>query len=123
MKEKNKILLSEDELKLKEVEVLLEDIKKILQEQELENAYEFALWLKKKTELRYSNNIEHNFHILNNCIYWAYLGQNIGSEQDKHRPVLIVHTEKNSTVAAIIPLTNERLNDDLWYHVNLEEIN
>lgn len=46
---------------------------------------------------------------------WSY-------EQNKLRPVIIIKTSKNSPICTIVPLTSKRLNDSLWYHIDLEEI-
>ena len=50
------------------------------------------------------------------------MGINIGSEQNKLRPVIIVRTSLKSTIAIVIPLTSKRLNDKFWYHIDLEEL-
>ncbi|AQS57773.1 type II toxin-antitoxin system PemK/MazF family toxin [Desulforamulus ferrireducens] len=121
-KSKNKKLKDSPEI-LQVVDDELSSTRTLLLEQDAEDALEFARWTKKKSELRYRPRINHGFFILNNCIYWAYLGANIGSEEDKHRPVLVVRTEKNSEICTIIPLTNQRLGDGYWYHIDLEEEN
>lgn len=108
---------------LSKLEQTISEVMDILKDQDIDNAISYINWLKTKTELRYGSDVEHKFFILNNCIYWAHLGMNIGSEQDKHRPVLVVRTEKNSNVCTIVPLTDERLNDGYWYHVDLEKMN
>ena len=84
---------------------------------------EYVGWLYKKTGLNFSPVAHKNFNILNNYIYWAYLGFNIGSEEGKHRPVLVTRTSLKSPICAIIPLTTQRLNDGFWYHVDLEKTN
>lgn len=63
------------------------------------------------------------FPITSNYIYWCDLGINIGSEQNKIRPVLIAKTKKESSVCTILPLTSERINDTRWYHIDLESQN
>ncbi|WP_412677366.1 type II toxin-antitoxin system PemK/MazF family toxin [Bacillus smithii] len=45
-------------------------------------------------------------------MYWAHWVINVGHEEDKHRPVLVVRSEKNSPLCAVVPLTIQRLNDD-----------
>ena len=62
------------------------------------------------------------FPIYNNFIYWCTLGINIGSEQNKLRPVLILRTSKNSTICTVLPLTTKRLKDGFWFHIDLEEV-
>ena len=82
---------------------------------------EFSRWTKEKANLRYNGQLP-KFSIYNNFIYWCNLGINIGSEQNKLRPVLILKTSKNSPICAILPLTTKRLNDQFWFHIDLEEI-
>lgn len=61
-----------------------------------------------------------NFFIFNNFIYWTNLGNHpYGHEQGLNRPCLVVRTTKESPVCTIIPLTLERLNDDIPYHIDL----
>ena len=62
---------------------------------------------KEKAKLKY-NGIIPNFPIYNNFIYWCNLGINIGSEQNKIRPVIIVGSTIKSPIAIIIPLTSKR---------------
>lgn len=84
-----------------------------------ENFEEFIKWVDVKTNLKF-NPQPKKFPILHNCIYWAFMGCNIGSEEGKHRPILVTRTYKNSPICTIIPLTTKRLNDGFWYHVDLE---
>lgn len=82
----------------------------------------FMDWMKTKSELKF-NPTSKPFPIIPNCIYWAFMGCNIGSEEGKHRPVLVTRTYPNSTTIAILPLTTQRLNDGKQYHVDLEQQN
>lgn len=82
----------------------------------------FMDWNNTKAELKF-NPPKKNFPILYNCIYWAYMGCNIGSEEGKHRPVIITRTYKNSPIVTVIPLTTQRLNDNRQYHIDLENEN
>ncbi len=85
-----------------------------------ENAgIEFATWTKDKAIIKFQKQIP-SFAITNNYIYWCDLGINIGSEQNKIRPVIVSKTKKESTICTIIPLTSERINDTRWYHIDLE---
>ena len=60
------------------------------------------------------------FHIFNNFIYWTNLGNKpYGHEQGLSRPCLVIRTTKESEICTIIPLTLERMNDKLPYHVDL----
>ena len=97
-----------------EVENLLNNINAV-------DAIQFSEWTKEKARLKYNGQLP-KFPIYNNFIYWCNLGINIGSEQNKLRPVLILRTSKNSPICAILPLTTKRLQDGFWFHVDLEEI-
>ncbi len=98
-----------------------EQAKKILQTVNASDSLEFSEWTKDKANLRYNGQIP-TFPIYNNFIYWCNLGINIGSEQDKLRPVLILKTAKNSPICTILPLTSKRLHDEFWFHIDLEEV-
>ena len=106
----------------KEIEKQIDTTKYILNKVDTNIALEYATWIKDKTKIKFENSIP-TFPIINNFIYWCNLGINIGSEQDKIRPVLIVKTKKNSPICTILPLTSERINDTRWYHIDLENQN
>ena len=82
-------------------------------------ALEYALWTKNKADIKFNKTLP-NFPITNNYIYWCDLGVNIGSEQNKVRPVIIAKTKKDSPICTVLPLTSERLNNSRWYHIDLE---
>ncbi len=98
----------------KQTEKLLNSINSI-------DTIQFSEWIKEKSNLRY-NGLLPKFPIYNNFIYWCNLGINIGSEQNKLRPVIILRTSKNSPICTILPLTTKRLHDGFWFHIDLEEI-
>lgn len=85
-------------------------------------ALEYAKWTEDKAKIKFINNIP-NFAITINYIYWCNLGINIGSEQNKIRPVLVIKSKKESSVCTVLPLTSERMNDTRWYHIDLENLN
>lgn len=78
-------------------------------------------WAKVKAALKFSDKEREDFPIIPNCVYWAYMGCNVGSEEGKHRPVLVTRTYKKSTICTVLPLTTQRLNDGYWYHIDLEK--
>lgn len=85
-----------------------------------EEAISYIEWMRKKAELKFlTSPVLHEFPVLYGGIYWAYLGSNVGSEEDKHRPVVIVRAEAKSTIAYVVPLTTKCLEDDYWYHIDL----
>ena len=85
-------------------------------------ALEYAIWTKDKAKIKFTKELP-PFEITNNFIYWCNLGINIGSEQNKIRPVLIAKTKKEATVCSVLPLTSARVNDTRWYHIDLEKQN
>lgn len=80
---------------------------------------DFSNWTKEKSELKYIADMP-SFPIYNNFIYWCNFGINIGSEQNKKRPAIIIRTENKSNICTVIPLTSERMDDTMWYHIDLE---
>ena len=60
------------------------------------------------------------FYIFNNFIYWTNLGSHpYGHEQGLSRPCLVIRTTKEAEICTIVPLTLERLNDNIPYHIDL----
>ena len=86
------------------------------------NPIEFAEWTYEKAKINFNTTFP-NFPIYNNFIYWCNLGINIGSEQNKLRPVLILRSLKNSPICTILPLTSKRLQDNFSFHIDLENLN
>ena len=86
------------------------------------DSIEFSEWTKEKANLRYNGQMP-KFPIYNNFIYWCNLGINIGSEQNKLRPVLISRTANHSPTCTILPLTSQRIHDNFLFHIDLDEIN
>lgn len=93
----------------------------LLQSINNEDTIEFSEWIKTKTNLRYNKQIP-SFPIYNNFIYWCNLGINIGSEQNKIRPCLILKSSNKSPICSVIPLTSKRIHDKFLFHIDLEEI-
>ena len=83
------------------------------------SAIEYSTWTKDKAKIKFKNDIP-SFPITSNYIYWCNLGINIGSEQNKIRPILVVKTKRNSPICTLLPLTSERMHDTRWYHIDLE---
>ena len=99
----------------------IEETKILLNSINSADAIQFSEWTKEKVNLRYNGTLP-KFPIYNNFICWCNLGINIGSEQNKLRPVLILKTSKNSPIRTILPLTTKRLQDNFWFHIDLENV-
>lgn len=99
-----------------------DETEKILENVNEKEAIEYATWTEEKAQIKFKKSMP-KFSITNNYIYWCNLGINIGSEQNKIRPVLVIKTKSNSPICTILPLTSERMNDTRWYHIDLENYN
>lgn len=99
----------------------IEETENVLNNINTADSIQFSEWTKEKANLRYNGQLP-KFPIYNNFIYWCNLGINIGSEQNKLRPVLVLRTSKNSPICTVLPLTTKRLQDGFWFHIDLEEI-
>ena len=106
----------------KEIHENILETEKLLQSTNELDVIEYSIWTKEKAKLKYNGNIP-NFPIYNNFIYWCNLGINIGSEQNKIRPTLILRSFKQSPICTILPLTSKRLQDKFQFHVDLENLN
>lgn len=105
-----------------EINQQFNETKDILKNVNTDLASEYATWTKDKAKIKFAKKMP-LFAITNNYIYWCNLGVNIGSEQNKIRPVLIAKTKKESSVCTILPITSERINDTRWYHIDLDNQN
>ncbi|QQK74642.1 type II toxin-antitoxin system PemK/MazF family toxin [Salicibibacter cibarius] len=108
----------------KQLDRLLDQMYSILHMVDNDEAVSYIEWMLQKAQLRYQQQYKkHLFPILYRHIYWAHWGINVGNEQDKHRPVLVIRSEKKSPICAVVPLTTQRLEDRLWYHIDLKGLN
>lgn len=105
-----------------EIKSQLNKVEKILLIVDRKLGIKYATWTKDKATIKFNKKMP-GFPITSNYIYWCNLGVNIGSEQNKIRPVIVTKTKKESNVCTIIPLTSERMNDTRWYHIDLEAQN
>jgi mRNA-degrading endonuclease toxin of MazEF toxin-antitoxin module len=109
----------ETQNKLEQIKNYLQETEDILNSQEAKDTIDFAEWTKTKADLKYLKKIP-TFPITTHFIYWCNMGTNIGSEQNKLRPVIIVRSQTNSTICSVLPLTSARIKDNRWYHIDLE---
>lgn len=100
------------------------EIKEILAIQtDREEAVKFVNWMKRKAGLVFGSEPSFKFPIFRKGIYWAELGENIGSEENKHRPVVLLWSTKEAPIAVVVPLTTQRLYDEYFFHIDLEYFN
>lgn len=86
-----------------------------------ENMLRYIFWNIKKKKLKFDilNVLP---HIMKNCVYFAYLGNNIGSEIDKLRPVLIwkEHINSNNNLCNsyfVFPISSKLKCKKYYYNV------
>lgn len=107
----NKKIIKENFKKTKEIlDTILE-----------EDATEFSNWIYKKAKIKFVDKQE-NMLISTGGIYWAELGVNIGSEQNKLRPVIALRTYIDSNIVTVLPITSKRFSDIYKYHIDLTTI-
>ncbi|MFB9749895.1 type II toxin-antitoxin system PemK/MazF family toxin, partial [Leifsonia shinshuensis] len=125
---------SEEEIKLEEtkqkIDDMYEQLDQILYDLKNENnqldskeIIDYASWMLQKAEIKYKRSGHNqNIPIIYRRIYWAHMGVNIGSEENKRRPVLIIRATRSSPICQVVPLTTQRLNDKYWFHVDLDSL-
>lgn len=76
-----------------------------------ESYYKYLTWFERKSNLEFERSIKRNPIIKKYCLYYAEIGENIGSELHKMRPVLIFKCLKssnpNNTSYMVIPVTSQ----------------
>lgn len=85
------------------------------------DANEFAMWMRKKAQINFLNKFV-DLLIFSGGVYWAELGINIGSEQNKLRPIVVLKSFKEASIVTILPLTSRREGDAYLYHIDLTTI-
>lgn len=105
---------------------LIADIQRAITRQNFESALPILKWTKDKIELNHTEKVRAARHahsksngdrpitnkprrVKRGTIYYASLGKNIGSEQNGHRPVIVVQNRKaneTSPTVVVIPLTD-----------------
>ena len=77
-----------------------------------EDYYKYITWFEHKTNLEFNRNIKRNPGIFKYGIYYAEIGENIGSELHKLRPVLIFKkcvskSNPNDSSFIVLPITSK----------------
>ncbi|MEJ8548568.1 type II toxin-antitoxin system PemK/MazF family toxin [Brevibacillus borstelensis] len=107
-----------------DIEKIWREVKEFLTFQpEREKAVKFLKWMKQKAIITFGPENTRKFPIFRKGIYWAELGENIGSEENKHRPVVLLWSTKEAPIAVVVPLTTQRLHDEYFFHIDLEHYN
>jgi len=87
-----------------------------------EKAVNYSEWLKDKTEMRVNHSINKPFPIIRKGVYYVNFGRNIGSEQEKDRPAVIIWTQYKAPIALVVPISDEYKNSSFWFHVHLSSV-
>lgn len=101
-----------------------EDIKRRQSDDKpFDDIVKFGLWFEEKYKYRYRN--AHNHLVVKKGeIYNCNFGQNIGSEQNKCRPAIILQNEAGNTFSSttiVAPITDE-IKCNLPTHVDLKDL-
>lgn len=92
-----------------------------------ESIIKLLTWNLKKIELNFTEiNQQNNLIIMEHCIYFAYLGTNIGSETNKLRPVVVWRKHENKNYPNpnydcyyVFPLSSKFSKKEYKYNVNI----
>ncbi len=88
-----------------------------------ESIFKLLTWNSNKLELKYSR-VNLNLQIMKYCIYFAYMGTNIGSETNKLRPVLVWKKHENklnhdNDFYYVFPLSSKSSGANYSYNISL----
>lgn len=75
----------------------------------MDAAVDYILWFEEKYKLKFRNSTNH-IVVKKGEIYYCNFGRNVGSEQDKFRPALILQNDIgniHSTTTIVAPITDE----------------
>ncbi len=114
-------ILKDDEKAIQEVKGRLNDIGEKLLPTDFNDAKEYVEWLNTKTDMRLNPDIAKSFPIFKKGVYYIDFGKNIGSEQEKDRPAVILWGTKLSEVVVVAPISDEPkyVGSTFWFHVPL----
>jgi len=119
--EKSKLILIQATLK-RIMKTICDDVSSKLISQCLEQVSDYILWMENKYTYKFKNKSD-NKYIEKGEIYYCDFGENIGSEQNKIRPALILQNNmgnKHSTTTIVAPITHDK--KFLPTHVNIKEV-
>lgn len=92
---------------------LIEKMSRKLHQSNSDKSIKLLEWTIKKIRLNRKVHLQTNKVIYRGEIYWCELGENIGSEESKRRPVVIIQNQKGNEKAPttiIAPITNSSIN-------------
>lgn len=103
----------------KAVKKNLNEVYKNLLNVETDSALEYSEWLNEKTKMRFHQDNDISFPVVKQGVYYIDFGINVGSEQNKDRPAVIVWSQKKSANIIAIPISEEHKGSTFWFHVHL----
>jgi mRNA interferase MazF len=109
---------------LRTVHMVTEDFKrKSDNEKFIDDVIQYALWFEEKYKCKFRT-IENNFCVKKGEIYNCNFGRNIGSEQDKWRPAIVLQNNTgnlHSPTTIVAPITDE-IKANLPTHVDIADL-
>lgn len=101
------------------VQLNLDEVYSKLLPTDADEAVEYSTWIHNKTDMRLNPNCSKKFPIIKKGVYYVNFGRNVGSEQEKDRPAVVLWSQLKATVAMVIPISDEYHGSTFWFHVHL----
>lgn len=102
---------------------LVERMARKLHQSDPDKSEKLLEWSIRKIRLNRSFHLKNNKVIYRGEIYWRELGENIGSEESKRRPVVVIQNQKgndNAPTTIVAPITNATINLPIAVPINRE---
>lgn len=100
---------------------LVERMARKLHQSDPDKSEKLLEWSIRKIRLNRSFHLKNNKVIYRGEIYWCELGENIGSEESKRRPVVVIQNQKgnhNAPTTIVAPITNATINLPIAVPIN-----
>lgn len=108
-------------LHIKRMVALIERMANRLHQVDPEKTVKLLDWTIRKFRIQVNAHLHSNKVIYRGEVYWCYLGENIGNEECKKRPVVIIQNQKgndHSPTTIVAPITNSIINLPIAVPIN-----
>lgn len=102
---------------------ILEKMVRKLEVLEAKKAENLLEWHIKKIRLHKSSHLKNNKEVYRGEIFWCELGENIGNEECKKRPVVIIQNQRgndNAPTTIVAPITNATIKLPVAMPIDIE---
>ncbi|GMB09235.1 type II toxin-antitoxin system PemK/MazF family toxin [Thermolongibacillus altinsuensis] len=100
---------------------LVERMARKLHQSDMNKSEKLLEWSIRKFRLQRNSHLKKGKIVYRGEIYWCELGENIGSEESKRRPVVIIQNQKgndHSPTTIVAPITNATINLPIAVPIN-----